>query len=147
MKYIFLPLFLLSASLFAKADNECYSVQVKSFYLKTNSSYNFRSQNYPDSCKLITISGMSTVRCGCFESYSDAKQELHDLSEVYYDAMIVNTYKYRFNNQTTHKEYNFKNVDIPQKESYSEDSFSIDDDIVDELELDNSTYLDEYGYK
>jgi hypothetical protein len=137
MKYILI--LLLALPLFAKSSDECYSVQVKSFYLKKNSSYDFSKYHYPSGCKLITISGMSTVRCGCYESFESAKKKLHHLTDRYYDAVIVNTYKRRFNGN------NFEEDDT-EVNSYTNNNFK-DEDEIDEIDLDESTYLDELGYK
>lgn len=95
MKYI-LILSLFFGALLAKSSDACYSVQLTSFYLKHNSSYNFKSRGYPDSCILVNINGLRSVRCGCFENYRDAEDKLDRLLSRYDDAMIVNTYKRRF---------------------------------------------------
>ena len=94
MKIFFLLLF--STLLLAKTEETCYTVQLKSFKLKKNSTYNFDAQNYPDSCQLIKIKSMHTVRCGCFERYADARREQKELSKKYKDTMLSKTYKYRF---------------------------------------------------
>ncbi len=100
MKYIVI-LSLFFGALFAKSSDACYSVQLKSFYLKKNSSYNFESQNYPSSCILVNINGLRSVRCGCFENYRSAEDKLDRLLNRYDDAIIVNTYKRRFSNKSS----------------------------------------------
>ena len=100
MKYI-LILSLFFGALLAKSSDACYSVQLTSFYLKKNSSYNFSNKNYPSSCILVNINGLRSVRCGCFEEYRDAENNLNKLANTYYDAIIVNTYKRRFSNVTS----------------------------------------------
>ena len=100
MKYVVI-LSLFFGALFAKSSDACYSVQLKSFYLKKNSSYNFASQNYPSSCILVNISGLRSVRCGCYENYRNAEDKLDRLLNRYDDAIIVNTYKRRFSNSSS----------------------------------------------
>ena len=95
MKFFFL-LFISISIVFAQSHDTCYSVQLKSFKLKKNSKYNFEEKSYPKTCKLISFSNISTVRCGCYEKYKSARVELKKLSNIYPKPIIVNTYKYRF---------------------------------------------------
>lgn len=92
-----LLLILLSITiLIAKDKDTCYSVQLTSFVLKEQSSYDFAKQNYPASCKLFEFSNINTVRCGCFEKYGEAKKRQKLFQKSYKHSMIVTTYKYRF---------------------------------------------------
>ncbi|MFT7860334.1 MAG: hypothetical protein ABXS93_05285 [Sulfurimonas sp.] len=93
---ILLVLLLTLGVLYAKDKDTCYSVQLASFALKEDSSYNFEEQNYPSSCKLVKFSNINAVRCGCFEKYGRAKKEQKVLRKTYKHSMIVTTYKYRF---------------------------------------------------
>ncbi len=122
MKYI-LILSLFFGVIYAKSSDACYSVQLKSFYLKKNSSYNFERYNYPNSCILVNINGMRSVRCGCFDHYSDAENNLDRLSEKYYDAIIVNTYKRRFS-KNNRSEDSFDNNSYKSNQNSKEDDFS-----------------------
>ena len=106
-----LLIFFLSSLLFAKNTESCYSVQLKSFYLKKNSTYNFEKAGYPHNCKLIKFSKIYSVRCGCFDRYAQAQRELDKLSDRYYDAMIVKTYKYRFLKEIKQTSNNKENSD------------------------------------
>ncbi len=110
--------------LYARSADTCYSVQVKSFYLKNNSSYDFNRYGYPQSCKLMKLSSMYAVRCGCYQNISSAKNALDRLSERYYDAIIVNTYSYRFGNNE-HSTENFRDP-IPKRKIYQQESSSND---------------------
>ncbi len=93
----FFVLLLLSISvLTAKDKDTCYTVQLTSFVLPKNSSYNFEAQHYPTSCKLFQFSRVNTVRCGCFERYGEAKKQQKVFEKHYRDTLIVPTYKYRF---------------------------------------------------
>ncbi len=77
-----------------EAEELCYSVQLNSFVIKEKNLYRF--EGYPPSCKLIEGERLNTVRCGCFEKYSQAKEHHALLRTDYPDAMIVETYRYRF---------------------------------------------------
>lgn len=92
MKYFILML-IASALAFA-AQDKCYSVQVNSFFIKDTSTYVFKG--YPESCHLIEINGMYSARCGCFDEYRKALSHQETLLVSYPEAMIVETYTYRF---------------------------------------------------
>ncbi|MEA3228726.1 MAG: hypothetical protein U9P38_06625 [Campylobacterota bacterium] len=119
MKYLLLLLFSIT-TLLARSEDTCYSVQVKSFYLKHNSSYDFHRQHYPSSCKLMKLSSMYAVRCGCFYNYNQAQNHLDKLSEIYYDAIIVNTYRYRFGTDQQIEERSQQ--PLPQKKRYKKEA-------------------------
>ena len=124
MKYI-LIVALLFGFLQAKSSDACYSVQLKSFYLKRNSSYDFERQNYPSSCILVNLNGLRSVRCGCYDDYREAEDNLDRLSRKYYDAIIVNTYKKRFSNKAYEDAYHSdrsssREDDFSKKSSYNE---------------------------
>ena len=95
MRYLFI-LLLTTTIIFAKSKDSCYSIQLKSFVLKENSTYSFDEQKYPESCQLISFTNINAIRCGCINRYSDAKIELKALLKFYPNSMIVTTYKYRF---------------------------------------------------
>jgi hypothetical protein len=116
VKYI-LILALFVGFLQAKSADACYSVQLKSFYLKRNSSYDFERQNYPSSCILVNINGMRSVRCGCYDDYREAEDHLDRLSQRYYDAIIVDTYKRRFENKKYEDAYHSDRRDNFSKKS------------------------------
>lgn len=155
---------------FAKSEDTCYSVQVKSFHIKNSSSYDFYRKGYPSSCKLMKLSSMYAVRCGCFDSYYQAENALNKISEIYYDAIIVNTYRYRFGDEVAqshsepitspkkeHKrDYNSNNdsfyerynsIDVTgdsrtkNRDDYENGESSFDNDFED------SDDLSEYGYE
>lgn len=94
MKYFILILISSILTLTAQDNNKCYSVQVSSFLIKDIDSYTFKG--YPESCRLVEINGVHSVRCGCFEGYNDAMTHQKTLEQKYPDAMIVETYAYRF---------------------------------------------------
>jgi len=92
----FLLFLVISTLVLAKTQETCYTVQLTSFKLKKNSTYNFELHNYPDSCQLVKIKSVYTVRCGCYNRYGEAKHEQKELSKNYNDSLIIKTYKYRF---------------------------------------------------
>ena len=99
MKFL-LILLLTTTIIFAKSKDSCYSIQLTSFVLKKNSTYDFEKQDYPKYCELISFTKMNAVRCGCYDEYKDVKAEYEDLSYFYPSSTIVTTYKYRFKNRT-----------------------------------------------
>ncbi len=89
-------LLLTATLLLAKTEETCFTVQLASFKLKKNSTYNFAEDNYPASCQLVKVRSVHTVRCGCYNRYSEARREQKRLSQDYNDSIIIKTYKYRF---------------------------------------------------
>lgn len=100
---LFLTLLLSTYLLYAKSQESCYSVQLSSFVLKKNSSYDFDTQDYPRYCALMEIGKMSTVRCGCYEEYESAQKEHENLLYFYPASTIVTTYKSRFKDLSQNK--------------------------------------------
>ena len=92
----FLLFLVISTLVLAKTQETCYTVQLTSFKLKKNSTYNFKLHNYPDSCKLLKIKSIYAIRCGCYNHYGEAKHEQKKLSKDYNGSLIIKTYKYRF---------------------------------------------------
>ncbi len=106
-----LLILLLSISLFAKAEDSCYTVQLVSSYYNQKNLETLKSTSYPKSCKVMQIGKSLTVRCGCFDKYEDAKQHKEEFSG-YGNVKLATTYKYRFSDdkvlQTT------KNINLSQ---------------------------------
>jgi len=97
-KYILVFLFLFgSVTLWGKET--CYSVQLLS--VKGVKPTNVDMETYPQDCKDMYISKSFTIRCGCFEDMQEAKARLKTLQQSYSDALLVNTYKYRFSTTAT----------------------------------------------
>jgi hypothetical protein len=105
---IFFILLLSISIIHAKSKESCYSVQLTSFVLKENSTYDFEKEDYPRYCELIPFTNINAVRCGCYENYKDVKKEHEDLSYFYPGATIVTTYKYRFKNKTLRQKLKLK---------------------------------------
>ncbi|ADN08978.1 hypothetical protein [Sulfurimonas autotrophica] len=138
-----LLLLLLSISItYAKSNDTCYSVQLTSFKFKKNSTYDFAKQNYPESCRLISFSNINSIRCGCYEKYSDARKALKKLSKHYPNPLIVNTYKYRFKKKTV--KIAKKPVKItPKIETVQKKTLHVNKEVKEKEEsgfLDNVTY-------
>ncbi|HIC44289.1 MAG TPA: hypothetical protein EYO73_08390 [Sulfurimonas sp.] len=92
---ILFSLHLLTSS--ALADNStdtCYSVQLASVYNK-NSIY-LKLENYPSSCKLISLANLKAVRCGCYDDKKEAHVALRASRKRYHGSILVRTYKSRF---------------------------------------------------
>ncbi len=80
----------------AKSSESCYTVQLTS---QKNSKKNLEllnAKSYASNCKLMQIGSSLTVRCGCYERYADAKDELALHTPTNKRAAIATTYKYRF---------------------------------------------------
>ena len=146
-----LLLLFVTTFLLAKTEDTCYTIQLKSFKIKKNSTYDFNSYNYPDSCQLVKIKSMHTVRCGCFERYSDARREQKKLSQRYNDIMVLKTYKYRFKKKPTlviqKKETLPKKEEVPVAKEASNSSNN-EDIISNEIpEQEDSNFLDYISYQ
>ncbi len=131
----------------AQSSETCYSIQVKSFHLKHNSSYDFHRKGYPSSCKLMKLSSMYAVRCGCFSNFNEAQYALDKLSDVYYDAIVVNTYRYRFGNNI--EETQQYQTQQPQKKRYRNEYNSNSDSFYqryNDIELDENREKKEDDY-
>ena len=78
------------------AQETCYTVQL---FSKTNSAENvlaLKKKKYPDNCQTMTVGKFLTVRCGCYEGYSQAQKVLPALKSFSAGAGIVTTNKFRF---------------------------------------------------
>ena len=94
MKHILILLFI-SSAIFAQSKSSCYSLQLKSF--KKTQEQDFKSKNYPDSCKPLSYKSIETINCGCYNSVKTLKKESKALIKKYPNAVVTSTYKYRFN--------------------------------------------------
>jgi len=92
--FAFLLSQILSSSLFAQDSQTCYSVQLASIYNK-NSIY-LKVDDYPSTCKLITLANLKAIRCGCYDDKEDAQFALKQLRKSYHGSILVRTYKSRF---------------------------------------------------
>jgi hypothetical protein len=93
---IILLLLALELFAFALSPQSCYTVQIISA-VKNSKNYEKLSQkSYDQSCRILEIGSMYTVRCGCFDAYKQAKQHLSKIKKNYKKSTIVTTYKSRF---------------------------------------------------
>jgi len=116
-KLLFILLF--SLSLFAKAEESCYTVQLVSSYYNQKNLNILQNTSYPKSCKVMQIGKSLTVRCGCFDKYDDAALHKKEFRR-YGDVKLASTYKYRFDNNRTRKtkkEINFSKLTRAPKKS------------------------------
>lgn len=95
MRIIILCLIMI-ISLFAKAQDTCYTIQLKSVSSHDKSVNKFTNAIYPPECKLMQIGTILTVRCGCYEHIKTPKKKLINYQKEYKYAYIATTYKYRF---------------------------------------------------
>ncbi len=87
----------LSVLLMAEDSEEtCYTVQLVSERDTVENREHLENKQYADGCKIMKIGSNQTVRCGCYDKMSDAKDKLTSLYDEYVNAYITNTYKYRF---------------------------------------------------
>lgn len=86
----------LSTASFAKEENTCYSVQLASIFNKNSIYLNIES--YPTECKVISLTNLKAVRCGCYDDKKKAKASLKKLRKQYHGSILVRTYKSRFKN-------------------------------------------------
>ena len=105
-------LLLLSVTLYA--SKSCYTVQIMSAYNSPSNKEDLQSKRYDNSCKVMEIGKNLTVRCGCFDKYSQALQSLPKFVQEYPKAYVMSTYRSRFEEKK--KEGNEeKNVVAPVK--------------------------------
>jgi hypothetical protein len=85
-------------SLYAKSDDTCYSISLLSVNDSKQNKDALLKNRYPlTACKIMSISNILTVRCGCFEKISKARQVMQQIQRRYKaNIQIVPTYKYRF---------------------------------------------------
>jgi len=111
-RYIVIAATILLLPLFLYAKDTCYSVALLS--IPKSSSHVLKSSVYPPSCKILDISNMLSIRCGCFNDYSKARNMLKILSKKYKGAIILPTYKSRFK----------RDIHITDKQMYAVQLFS-----------------------
>jgi len=87
-------------SLYAQDKATCYSIQVKSLVIKEKDTGALKG--YPRECKLIYNKKMSSIRCGCFEKYLQAK--VYQERSSYKHSLIVSTYSENFFGVTIQKD-------------------------------------------
>ena len=93
-KFLFLFILILDV-IYAKET--CYTVELISAHSSAaNEKRLLEVEKSDPSCKMMQISQLLTVRCGCFEKYKDAKEHLQKFKRSYKDAYIRTTYKSRF---------------------------------------------------
>ncbi|RLA83698.1 MAG: hypothetical protein DRG78_03570 [Epsilonproteobacteria bacterium] len=91
--------FLYIVSLSAEDLKTCYSVQLLSF----PSAQAKTLTKIPEGCQIITIGKNSSIRCGCKKEFKNIQEDLAEFKKNYSNAILVNTYKYRFDSsQNTH---------------------------------------------
>lgn len=90
--------FLFFIFLYAKSDETCYSVALLTAVDNDQNKLKLlKKYSSSDECKILTIGKMLSVRCGCYDEMSNARQKLeHFKQKGYKHILITPTYKYRF---------------------------------------------------
>lgn len=89
-------LLLLLTTLVAKSKDSCYTVQLLSRYNSQKALDELESREYPKECTLMQIGRNLTLRCGCYERVQTAQEHLERLEQNYSNAVVVSSYRYRF---------------------------------------------------
>jgi len=91
----FLPLLFL----YAKESDTCYSISLLSAKNSADNKLKLLTK-YANSteCKILEIGSMLSVRCGCYDTVSQARQKLEFMQRkgAYKHAIVAPTYRYRF---------------------------------------------------
>lgn len=87
-------IFALGISVFA--SESCYTIQLISKYNSKNNMQMLQKIDYPKACKIMEIGSAITVRCECIDEFKLAKGVLAKYKQDYKDAILSQTYKYRF---------------------------------------------------
>ncbi|MBU0719744.1 tetratricopeptide repeat protein [bacterium] len=95
-----LILFLLTAGLFARENETCYTVQLFSAPNTQENMKRLSGASYPSSCVLMEIGNTLTMRCGCYEKPQEAKKNLQSFEKKYTEAYVTSTYVYRFDKES-----------------------------------------------
>ena len=106
---IVLLLLLLEVFAFALNPRSCYTVQLISAHNSVKNYQKLSNQSYDESCRVLKIGEVLTVRCGCFDDYQDVKKHLQKMKKKYTNASIATTYKSRFSTKKQSKK--IKRVD------------------------------------
>ena len=114
MKKIFL-IVIIFTNYFLYAQDTCYSVQLLSRVDNGLDNNATLEMDHPDDCKMMKIGHSFTLRCGCFDRFTNAKERLSKLSSDYKGAMVVTTYKYRFKKEKQASNYVEKGILKPLK--------------------------------
>jgi len=88
--------------LYAKERESCYSISLLS--VKNNPDNRLKllkKYAHSDECKILEIATMLSVRCGCYDTLSQARQKLESMQRkgAYKRAIIAPTYRYRFQSE------------------------------------------------
>ena len=103
--------------LFSKTYETCYTVQLVSRHNTQKNLSALEGLEYPQECKVMKIGQSVTVRCGCYESATPAKEKLPEYKKRYKKAVLATTYKYRFEDEKS-DELLEKTILSPMKTTY-----------------------------
>ena len=97
----------------AKSTPTCNTVQLIS--TPASEKEKLLNTSYPQDCRVMQITNITTVRCGCFYQLNDAKRRLQQLKREYKHASLASTYTYRFKS----KEIAQRKTIFPKKNKHS----------------------------
>ena len=106
-------LILLPLYLFALSSQSCYTVQLVSVSKKEKHAKSLYEESYDKSCHIFEIGKNLTVRCGCFDTYAEAKKHQKNVAQEYKKSYIATTYRSRFAKFNEKKEQTRKEVIVP----------------------------------
>ncbi len=85
-----------SVAVVKKEKESCQTVQLISYSNTEKNKQILASKTFPKECVLMEIGNSLTVRCGCYESSNEVKEDLLIYQDEYNLAYVATTYKYRF---------------------------------------------------
>ena len=77
-------------------QRSCYSVNLLSLPKSQRNLDSLYDRTYPKDCKIMEFTKTFGVRCGCFDSFDEAKKRKKELESRYKNTGISKTYRYRF---------------------------------------------------
>jgi len=86
-------------TLYAKNIQTCFTVQLLSVSNTPANQHSLNKKNFPQECLRMNIGKASTIRCGCYEKFKTAQEQLPHYKEKFQHASIASSYKYRFKKQ------------------------------------------------
>jgi len=108
---LLLSIFIFTISLHTKELQSCYTIQLMSVPNTTQHKTLLSKSTHPQECLIMDIADTTTIRCGCYETYQTAKEQLPRYKEKYKNSYIATSYKFRFTSQTKQHKKSINNND------------------------------------
>jgi len=74
----------------------CYSITLQSLPKSQKNLDYLYKKSYPKDCKVMEFSKTFGIRCGCFDTFDEAKTRKEKIATLFPNAKISKTYRYRF---------------------------------------------------